>query len=139
MLFFKEKNQEKMKQNIIAILPAYNQEENITKLVEEVKKYVSHVIVVADGSTDKTAEVAVKSALVPEHISRRGKGNAVIRGINFSKSLNPDIIILMDSDGQHSPKEISQLTKPLLEGHYDMVIGFYTIPDYQTEIDYNNL
>lgn len=124
MLFFKEKNQEKMNQNIIAILPAYNQEKNITKLIQEIKKYVFQAIIVADGSTDKTAEIAAESgALVPEPVAKRGKGNAVIKGINFSKSLNPDIVVLMDSDGQHSPEEIPKLIEPLLKKHCDMVIG----------------
>lgn len=113
-----------MNKNIIAILPAYNQEKNIAKLVKEVKRHVSDTIVISDGSTDKTAIVAAKSgAIVPEQVSKRGKGNAVIRGIELSESLNPDIIILMDSDGQHNPVEIPKLIKPLTEEDCDIVIG----------------
>ena len=113
-----------MNTNIIIILPAYNQEKNIAGLIQEVKKYVSKVIVVTDGSTDRTAEVATKlGVIVPEPINKRGKGNAVTRGIELSKSLEPNIVVFMDSDGQHNPKEIPKLIKPLLEEDYDMVIG----------------
>lgn len=107
----------------IAILPAYNQEKSISGLIEKTKKYVSKVIVVVDGSTDRTAEVATKAgAIVPEPILKRGKGNAVKRGVEFSKSLAPEVIILMDADGQHNPEEIPSLFEPLSKG-YDLVIG----------------
>lgn len=113
-----------MNQKIIAILPAYNQEENIAALIAEVKKYVSDVIIVSDGSTDRTAEIVAKSgAIVPEPTLKRGKGNAIRRGIEISKSLSPDKIVLMDADGQNNPEEIPDLIKPLLEEDYDMVIG----------------
>ena len=113
-----------MKQKIIAILPAYNQEKKIAGIIKQLKKYVSQIIVVSDGSTDKTAEVAALSGvIVPEHIIKRGKGNAVIRGIELSKSLNPDILVLMDSDGQHNPEEIPKLLKPIIKNEADMVLG----------------
>lgn len=113
-----------MNPKIVIILPAYNQEKNIEGLLKDVQKYVSNTILISDGSTDRTAEFAAKSgAIVPDPVNKRGKGNAVIRGIEFSKSLKPDIIILMDSDGQNNPSEIPSLVKPLLEEDYDMVIG----------------
>lgn len=111
-----------MNLNTVVILPSYNEEEYIVRLIEEIKKYASEILVVANGCNDRTAEIAAKSGVIVLELSRKGKGNAVIRGIEFTKSLNPDMIILMDSDGQHNPKEILHLIKPLLEG-YDMVIG----------------
>lgn len=113
-----------MNEKIVAILPAYNQEGNISELINNVKKYVSEIIVVSDGSTDNTAKFAAESSVIaPTPINKRGKGNAVIRGISISKSLNPDIILLMDSDGQHDPKEIPKLLEPIIKGQADMVIG----------------
>lgn len=113
-----------MNKKIIAILPAYNQERNISELIHNVKKYVSEVIVVSDGSTDNTGKVAAGSgAIVPAPLNKRGKGNAVIRGIETSKSLKPDVLLLMDSDGQHDPKEILDVTKPVIQDEADMVIG----------------
>lgn len=113
-----------MKKNIIAILPAYNQESKISELVRALKKYVDDVIVVTDGSTDDTSKIAAKSgAIVPEQLNKRGKGNAVKRGIEISKSLKPSVIVLMDSDGQHNPEEIPKLVQPLIDEDYDMVIG----------------
>lgn len=113
-----------MNKNITAILPAYNQEKHIGGLIRDVKKHVSNIIVISDGSTDKTAEIATKlGAIVPEPINQRGKGNAVRRGIELSKSLSQGIIVLMDADGQNNPGEIPQLAKPLFEENYDIVIG----------------
>jgi len=112
-----------MKENVLIILPAYNQEKNIPNLIKEVKKYAEHVVLVADGSTDNTAQVSLRSgARVLKPLDKRGKGNAVIRGINFSKKLNPEVVILMDSDGQHNPEEIPEMIKGIREGN-DMVIG----------------
>lgn len=113
-----------MKSRIVAILPAYNQEKNIGRLIKQVRKYVSDIIVVTDGSIDNTAKVAVESgAIVPQPINKRGKGNAVTRGIESSRFLNPGFIVLMDSDGQHDPEEIPKLVQPLNKNSYDMVIG----------------
>lgn len=113
-----------MNSNIIVISPAYNQEENIARLIENIKEYSSKVIIVTDGSTDKTAQIAFESgAIILKQINKRGKGNAIIRGIEASKSLSSDIIIIIDSDGQHDPKEIPGLIKPIIEEDYDMVIG----------------
>lgn len=113
-----------MSQKIVAILPAYNQEKNIANLIREVKQHVSETIVVSDGSTDRTAEIAAESgAIVPDPCNKRGKGNAIIRGIDVSKSLKPDVILLMDSDGQHNPEEIPKLLKPVIKDEADLVIG----------------
>lgn len=122
MFLMAEKKAIKMNPNIVAILPTYNQEKNITGLIEEVKKYVSKIIVVSDGSTDRTAEIAGESgAIVPEPIMKRGKGSAIIKGVEFSKKLSPDVIIFMDSDGEHEPKYIPQFLR-LLEDN-DFVVG----------------
>lgn len=113
-----------MNPDTVAILPAYNQEKNIAGLIEEVGKYVNKIVVISDGSTDRTAEIAAKSgAIVPNHSFKRGKGSAIIRGIEISKSLNLDMILLMDSDGQHNPEEIPRLLKLIINNEADMVIG----------------
>lgn len=112
------------KGNVVAILPAYNLEETIGEIVDRTKPFADVVLVVSDGSTDRTAEAArAAGAYVPEPELVRGKGFAVIKGIEASKEFDPDVVVLMDTDGQHLPEEIPVLLKPILSNQADMVIG----------------
>jgi len=109
---------------VVAVLPAYNLESSIPAIVERRKPFVDEVLVVADGSKDGTGEAARRAgAVVPEPELVRGKGFAIIKGIRESRKLSPDVVILMDSDGQHLPEEIPVLLKPLEEGRADLVSG----------------
>jgi glycosyltransferase involved in cell wall biosynthesis len=110
--------------NIIAIIPAYNEEKRIGELINITKKYVTSVIVVDDGSTDGTFKRAEQSdAIVIRSSRNRGKGAALRRGFKESTKYNPDIIITLDADGQHDPNEIPKVLEPIKEGFADMVIG----------------
>jgi glycosyltransferase involved in cell wall biosynthesis len=118
---------------IIAILSAYNLEKSIGEVVKKTSKYVDEVMVVADGSTDNTAEMAEKSgAIVPSPTLKRGKGFAIIKGIEESKKFLPDIVILMDADGQHIPQEIPIVVEPIINGGYDMVVGSRMLGELKT-------
>lgn len=109
---------------VVAVLPAYNLERGIAAIVERTKPFVAHVVVVADASKDGTAAAArAAGALVPEPEMTRGKGFAMIKGIAFARTLEPDVVVVMDSDGQHLPEEIPVLTAPFAEGDCDMVVG----------------
>jgi glycosyltransferase involved in cell wall biosynthesis len=109
---------------VVAVLPAYNLEGSIASIVERTRPFVDSVLVVADGSKDGTGAAArAAGAVVPEPELVRGKGFAIIKGIRESRKLSPDVVILMDSDGQHLPEEIPVLLKPLEEGRADLVSG----------------
>ncbi len=109
---------------VVAILPAYNLEKTIGDVVERTKAFVDAVIVPADASRDGTAAAARKAgAVVPEPEMVRGKGYAILKGIAAAKELEPAIVILMDSDGQHLPEEIPTMLAPLQEGRADLVSG----------------
>lgn len=109
---------------VVAVLPAYNLEHGIAAVVERTKPFVEAVIVTADASKDGTAAAArAAGALVPEPEPTRGKGFALIKGIQAAREFDPDIVVLMDSDGQHLPEEIPVLLAPLLEDRADMVVG----------------
>jgi glycosyltransferase involved in cell wall biosynthesis len=109
---------------IVAVLPAYNLEASIGQIVERTKPFVDYVIVVADGSRDSTGAAAARAgAIVPPPDQVRGKGYAVIKGFAHAMTVQPDIVVLMDSDGQHLPEEIPQLVEPLRGGDIDMVVG----------------
>jgi len=110
--------------NVVAVLPAYNLEKSIAEIVERTKPYVSQVIVVADGSKDNTAGAARGAgAIVPESDNVRGKGYAVIKGFRIARTLQPDVVVLMDSDGQHLPEEIPGLLQPIFDQDVEMVVG----------------
>ena len=107
---------------LTAILPAYNEELCISGIVLGSKKYVDHVIVVDDGSTDNTAEIAkLAGAEVISHHSNSGKGAALKTGFEAAKG--SDIVVTLDSDGQHNPQEIPKLITPIINGEADIVNG----------------
>lgn len=106
---------------IAAIIPAYNEEKHIEEVISNVKKYVDDVIVVDDGSQDKTSEKAKKANLVLRHIVNLGKGVALKTGMIAALKKKADIIITIDADGQHSPGDIPGLIKAL-DGN-DVVLG----------------
>lgn len=107
---------------ITALLPAYNEEVSIGSVVLRTRQFADRVIVVDDGSSDRTAEVAaLAGAEVLRHPENRGKGAALKTGF---ESLNGDaVIVTIDTDGQHDPADIPRLVQPILRGEADMVNG----------------
>ena len=111
-------------QHIVVILPAYNEEVSIGSMVLLTKLYADKVIVVDDGSTDRTTEIARKAgAEVIIHEVNTGKGGALKTGFKAAISMGADVIVTMDSDGQHNPSDIPKLVAPIVEGKAEMVNG----------------
>ncbi len=108
--------------SITALLPAYNEEISIGSVVLRTKQYVDRVIVIDDGSSDRTVEVAaLAGAEVLRHVENQGKGAALKTGF---ASLNADtVIVTIDTDGQHDPADIPRLVAPILAAEADMVNG----------------
>ncbi len=108
--------------NSVAIIPAFNEEVAIGSIVLRTAKYVDEVLVVNDGSDDKTAEIAeLAGARVINHTRNLGKGEALKSG--FQAIGADSIIITIDGDGQHNPDEIPDLIRPIVEEGYDLVNG----------------
>ena len=108
---------------ICAVIPAYNAEKTIAGLVCEVSRYVDNVVVVDDGSVDKTSDVAFKAGAVVLRCEKNsGKGKALKTGFKFALENGFELILTLDADFQHNPKRIPDFVSKLGEG-YDIVIG----------------
>jgi glycosyltransferase involved in cell wall biosynthesis len=108
---------------VIAIIPAYNEEKTITEVLKKASGFVSKVIVVDDGSLDRTARIArANGALVVSHSINRGLGAAIGTGFEAAKRFGADVVITLDADGQHDPSEIPSFLKAIESGA-DVVIG----------------
>ena len=109
----------------IAGIPAYNEESNIKKTVENAAKYVDKVIVCDDGSNDNTVlEAENAGAYVIKSQKNKGKGAALQELFKFAKASNADVMITIDADGQFVADEIPLLLKPIVEEKSDIVIGY---------------
>ncbi len=109
---------------IVACIAAFNEEKNIGSVIVKAKDYVDHVLVCDDGSSDLTGKIAEGlGAIVVEHGRNKGKGAALRSIFSRAKDMDPDIVVMLDADGQHDPSEIPSLIKPIVEGKADMVVG----------------
>jgi glycosyltransferase involved in cell wall biosynthesis len=109
---------------VIALIPAYNEERCIGSVILRARAYVDDVIVVDDGSRDATARVAeAAGARLIRHGENRGKGQALTTDFRAARKLRPDVLVILDSDGQHSPDEIPLLVAAMREHEADMVVG----------------
>lgn len=106
----------------VAIIPAYNEEVALGSIILRTLQYVDEVIIVNDGSDDKTVDVAkLAGAEIINHATNLGKGEALKSG--FSAIGDVDVVVTIDGDGQHNPDEIPSLIKPIIEDGADLVNG----------------
>jgi len=111
------------KQTIIVGMPAYNEEKYIGSVILQARQFADEVVVVDDGSSDHTAQVArLAGATVVRHERNSGYGATVQTVLAEAKKRNPDVLVLLDADGQHNPEEISSLVNAIYDGS-DVVIG----------------
>jgi len=110
--------------NVCVLLPAYNEEKTIALLVKDIKVHDFDVIVVDDGSTDNTGRTARDcGALVLSHPRNLGKGRALRTGFKYIRGGDYDAVVVMDSDGQHSPDEIHKFIEHGKHSHAGIILG----------------
>ncbi|MCH8312985.1 MAG: glycosyltransferase family 2 protein [Nitrospinae bacterium] len=111
-----------MSPKISVIIPAFNEESSIGLVLNDLPRKTLHEIIVVDnGSTDNTAEVALESGARVVQEKRKGYGSACLRGI--AELNQPDIVVFLDGDYSDYPEDIDQLIQPILSGEKDFVLG----------------
>ena len=112
--------------HLIVVIPAYNEEETLKKVLDSVKKAApsAGIVVVDDGSKDRTYSIAAaEKAIVCRHLINRGLGASLATGITCALEEGADIIVTFDADLQHDAEDINRLIKPIRENSSDAVIG----------------
>jgi glycosyltransferase involved in cell wall biosynthesis len=107
-----------------AVIPAFNAEKKVGQVVSGLYRLVDHVIVVDDGSKDRTAEIAAQvGAEVLDHSQNRGLGAALQTGFTRALDKDFDFVVTLDADGQHSTADIKKILVRLENNECDLVIG----------------
>jgi glycosyltransferase involved in cell wall biosynthesis len=113
-----------MHPHILVIIPAFNEADSIEKVIRDIpEEFVREVVVVNNGSTDRTAEYAQVAGATVLNEPRRGYGSACLKGIEYAKTLRPDIVVFLDGDYSDFPSEIVSLVQPIIENDVDFVVG----------------
>jgi len=118
-----------MKSNITIIILAYNEQKTIGKVIRDTKKVLDKlgkykIIVVDDGSRDKTTDYARKAGgIVLHHRFNQGYGRATITGYLAAKRIGYPIVVTLDGDGQHDAKDIPRIIQSIIKKQADLVIG----------------
>jgi glycosyltransferase involved in cell wall biosynthesis len=115
-----------LKNDIRVIIPAFNEQNAVGLVVDEIPKdWVSEIIVVDNGSSDDTFAQAVRSGATALRENRRGYGQACLRGMEHiaNSTTQPDIVVFLDGDHSDYPAQLPELVQPILSGEVDLVIG----------------
>jgi len=118
---------------IIVMVPAYNEENSISQVIQEIPRSINgskvEVLVINDGSTDNTVSVAQKAGAdhIVSHRKNRGLGHTFKTGLDKAVELGADVVVNIDADGQYNAKEIPKLVKPIIDGEADLVLGYRDI------------
>lgn len=114
---------------VLAVIPAYNEADNVAAVIEDLRSYHCDVLVVNDGSTDDTAAIARQhGAEVITHPFNLGIGGTVQTGIKYALERGYDAAIQFDGDGQHRADQISRIVGLVASGEADLAIGVRTMP-----------
>jgi len=125
---------------VLVVVPAFNEQESLPALISEIVAAGYDIVVVDDASTDNTEQAARKNGVPVISLSNNlGIGGAVQSGFLFALRRDYDIVVQVDGDGQHDPRQISTIIGPIVAGEADCVVGSRYHParpdtDYRTPI-----
>ncbi len=112
-------------QKINVIIPAYNEQDSIASVIQDIPGHVDEIIVVSNNSSDSTEVVAAQAGATVLVENRPGYGYACLKGMTYiaSKTEKPDIVVFLDGDYSDYPEQLDDLIAPILEKNIDFVIG----------------
>ncbi len=109
---------------VFCIIPAWNEEKTIVKVLQSVKNEVDVIVVVDDKSSDNTVKLAKsQNVTVLKHLINRGQGAALQTGNNYAIKHGADVIVHFDADGQFLTEDIKNIIKPIIQDEADIVFG----------------
>ena len=110
---------------IKVIIPAFNEEESISKVIAEIPGYVTEIIVTNNNSTDNTAQNARNAGATVIDEPKPGYGHACLAAMNYidKQSKQPDIIVFLDGDYSDYPEDLDKIVAPIINENMDLVIG----------------
>jgi len=109
---------------VLVAIPAHNEDRYIGSVVLKLRAAGYQVLVVDDGSSDRTADIAAAAgAVIVQHSENQGKASAVRSAFEEARKLGVDALVLLDGDSQHDPFEVEQVVEPVVAGRADMVVG----------------
>lgn len=110
----------------LLVIPAYNEAGGIRKVLDRIAEagFAGEIVVIDDGSADGTAEIARAAGVtVLRHPFNMGYGAALQTGYKYAIGRGAELLVQMDADGQHDPREIQLLVEPIAAGELDLVVG----------------
>ncbi len=110
---------------IKVIIPAFNEEASIGKVISEIPDLVSEIIVVSNNSSDQTENVAKMAGATVLREPQRGYGYACLKGLEYiaSQEIKPDIVVFLDGDYSDYPQDLHKIIAPIINDNMDLVIG----------------
>jgi glycosyltransferase involved in cell wall biosynthesis len=108
---------------IVVIIPAINEEESLPRVINDIPGFVDEIVVVDNGSSDNTPEVARSNGATVLTENERGYGAACLKGIDYIKNKNYDVVVFLDGDYSDHPEEMNLVLRPIIDNDFDLVIG----------------
>lgn len=110
---------------IKVIIPAFNEEDSIANVIQDIPTLVDEVIVISNNSTDSTEENAKNAGATVLKESKKGYGYACLKGMNYisKQEVKPDIIVFLDGDYSDYPEQLTEIIAPILTKNIDFVVG----------------
>jgi len=127
-----------MNKKLLALIPAYNEEKSIKKVIENIKDVVDGILVVDDGSSDNTSKYAKECGVeVITFRENKGKGVAIREGYKYFVNSSHDICFIFDADGQYRKEDILPVCEPIIKDEADIVIGSRFLGKYEEGANVN--